>query len=236
MKNVNLVLCLHMHQPLGNFPEVVDRIVRETYQPVLDVLHKHPGISANLHCSGVLLEMLAERHPPMLAQLRDLVATGRIEMMTGGFYEPVLVEWAEEDRDGQLAMMSGWLKNRLGAEPAGAWLAEGIWGPSLCGSFQRAGVQYAPIEGSFFLQAGISGAKLNGHYVTDQAGDLLTVFPICPDLARLIPHAPWEDLFGHLRRIANRGEDITLTLAASLEAWPTLPGGVAAYQIGRAHV
>ena len=229
MKNVNLVLCLHMHQPLGNFPAVVDQIVKETYRPVLDVLRKHPGISVNLHLSGVLLEMLAERHADLLAQLRDLVATGRVEMMTGGFYEPVLVEWAEDDRDGQLAMMAGWLKSRLGAEPAGAWLAEGVWGPSLCSSFNRAGIQYAAIDGSFFLQAGISPAKLNGHYVTDQAGDLLTVFPTCPDLARLIPHAPWDDLFGHLRRIANRGEDITLTLAANLETWPSLNGGPAAY-------
>jgi len=229
MKNVNLVLCLHMHQPLGNFPDVVDRIVNETYRPVLDALQKHPGVSVNLHLSGVLLEMLAERHPEIVQQLRDLVATGRVEMMTGGFYEPVLVEWAEEDRDGQLAMMAGWLKNRLGAEPVGAWLAEGVWGPSLCSSFNRAGIQYAAVDGSYFLQAGISPGKLNGHYVTDQAGDLLTVFPTCPDLARLIPHAPWDDLFGHLRRIANRGEDITLTLAASLDSWSSLSGGAAAY-------
>ena len=229
MKNVNLVLCLHMHQPLGNFPEVVDRIVEETYRPVFRVLQNHPGIAANLHCSGVLFEMLADRHPEAVAQLRDLASTGRIEIMTGGFYEPVLVEWAEEDRDGQLAMMSGWLKSRLGAEPRGVWLAEGVWGPSLCSAFQRAGLLYAPVDGSFFLQAGISAAKLHGHYVTDQAGDLLTVLPTCPDLARLIPHASWDDLFGHLRRIANRAEDITLTLAANLETWPTLPGGVAGY-------
>ena len=229
MKNVNLILCLHMHQPVGNFPEVVDRIVKETYRPVMEVLQKHPGISANLHLSGVLLEMLAERHAEMVSQLRDLVATGRIEMMSGGFYEPVLVEWPEEDRDGQMAMMAGWLKHRLGADPAGAWLPEGVWGPSLCGAFRRAGIQYAPVDGSFFLQAGVSPAKLNGHYVTDQAGDLLTVFPTCPDLGRLIPHASWDDLFGHLRRIANRGEDISLTLAANLETWPAVEGGVASY-------
>ena len=48
MKNVNLVLCLHMHQPLGNFPTVVDQIVKETYRPVFEVLRKHPGISENL--------------------------------------------------------------------------------------------------------------------------------------------------------------------------------------------
>jgi alpha-amylase len=229
MKNVNLVLCLHMHQPLGNLPEVVDRIVQETYRPVLEVLQKHPGVSVNLHCSGVLLEMLAERHEDLVIKLRDLVGTGRVEMLSGGFYEPVLVEWSEEDRDGQLAMMTAWLKQRLGAEPAGAWLAEGVWGPSLCGALNRAGIQYAPVEGSFFLKTGVSAAKLNGHYVTDQAGDLLTVFPTCPDLARLIPYASWEDLFGHLRRIANRGEDITLTLAANLETWPVAPVGPAAY-------
>ncbi|NBU69605.1 MAG: hypothetical protein EBS49_08380 [Verrucomicrobia bacterium] len=140
MKNVNLVLCLHLHQPPGNFPAVVDQIVRETYRPVLEVIRRHPGVSVNLHVSGVLLEMLAERHADLVTQLRDLAATGRLEMMTGGFYEPVLVEWSEEDRDGQLAMMAAWLKSRLGAEPSGAWLAEGVWGPSLCGSFGRAGI------------------------------------------------------------------------------------------------
>lgn len=229
MKNVNLVLCLHMHQPTGNFPEVVDRITAEVYRPVLAVLEKHPGVAVNLHLSGCLLEMMAERHGDLVEKLKALVATGRVEMMSGGFFEPVLVDWSEEDRDGQLAKMSGWLKERVGAEPAGAWLAEGVWGPSLCGALHRAGLEYAPLEGSFFLQSGISAAKLNGHYVTDQAGDLLLVLPTCPDLARLIPHASLEDLFGHLRRVANRAEDITLTLAANLETWPALPGGVAGY-------
>ena len=58
---------------------------------------------------------------------------------------------------------------------------------------------------------------------------MLTVLPTCPDLARLIPHAPFDELFGYLRRMANRAEDITLTLAANLETWPKLSGGPAGY-------
>ena len=85
------------------------------------------------------------------------------------------------------------------------------------------------MDGSFFQQAGIIPAKMNGHYVTDQAGNLLSVFPTCPDLARLIPHATLDEVFGYLRRMANRGEDITLTLAANLENWSQVPGGVAGY-------
>lgn len=229
MKNVNLVLCLHLHQPVGNLPDVVDRITKEVYRPVIGVLEKHPGVAVNLHISGCLLEMLSGRHPDLIQKIKELVATGRVEMMSGGFFEPVLVEWSEDDRDGQLAKMATWLKERLGAEPAGAWLAEGVWGPSLCAAFGRAGLRYAPVEGSFFLQAGIVPAKLNGHYVTDQAGSLISVLPTCPDLARLLPHAPMDDLFGYLRRVANRGEDATLTLAADLETWPKLTGGVAVY-------
>ena len=229
MKNVNLVLCLHMHQPVGNLPEVVDRIIREVYRPVIGVLEKHPGIVVNLHISGSLLEMLAARHPDLIQKIKELVATGRLEMLSGGFFEPVLVEWSEEDRDGQLAKMATWLKEKLGVEPAGAWLAEGVWGPSLCGSLSRAGLRYAPVDGSYFLQAGITPAKLNGHYVTDQAGNLISVLPTCPDLARFLPHAPMDELFGYLRRVANRAEDVTLTLAADLETWPQLTGGVAGY-------
>jgi len=229
MKNVNLVLCLHMHQPVGNLPEVVDRITREVYRPVIGVLERHPGISVNLHISGSLLEGFQARHADLIPKLKELVATGRLEMMSGGFFEPVLVEWSEEDRDGQLNKMAGWLKEKLGVEPVGAWLAEGVWGPSLCGSLSRAGLRYVPVEGSFFLQAGVVPAKLNGHYVTDQAGNLISVLPTCPDLARLLPHASMDELFGYLRRVANRAEDVTLTLAADLETWPKLTGGVAGY-------
>ncbi|MCX6934766.1 MAG: DUF1926 domain-containing protein, partial [Verrucomicrobia bacterium] len=229
MKNVNLVLCLHMHQPVGNLPEVVDQITAEVYRPVIGVLEKHPGVAVNLHISGALLEMLSEHHPDLVQKVKALVATGRVEMLSGGFYEPVLLDWPEDDRDGQVGKMGEWLKERLGAQPTGAWLSEGVWGPSLCRVFNRAGLQYAPVQGTFFLQAGAIPAKLNGHYVTDQAGQLLSVFPTCPDLVRLIPHAPFDELFGHLRRMANRGEDITLTLAANLETWPKLPGGTADY-------
>ena len=229
MKNVNLVLGLHMHQPVGNLPEVVDRITATVYQPVLEVMEKHPGVALNLHISGPLMEMWAERYPDLLKKVKGLVATGRVEMMSGGFYEPVLVEWAEEDREGQLQKMNSWLKEKLGAQPAGAWLAEGVWGPSLCGAFGRAGLKYTIVEGSFFQQAGITPAKMNGHYVTDQAGNLLFVLPTCSDLARLIPHGTLDELFGHLRRMANRAEDITLTFAGNLETWGSVPGGVAGY-------
>lgn len=229
MKNVNLVLGLHMHQPVGNFPEVVDRITKEVYAPVLEVLAKHPGVAVNLHVSGPLLEAWAERHPDLLKKLKELVGTGRVEMLSGGFYEPVLVEWSEEDRDGQLGKMNGWLQERFGVTPPGVWLAEGVWGPSLCHAFGRAGFQYTMVEGSFFQQAGIIPAKMNGHYVTDQSGSMLSVFPTCPELARLVPHASLDELFGYLRRMANRGEDITLTLAGNLENWSQAPGGVAGY-------
>ena len=85
MKNVNLVLGLHMHQPVGNLPEVVDRITADVYRPVIAVLEKYPGVAVNLHVSGPLLESWGERHADLVKKVKELVGTGRVEMMSGDF-------------------------------------------------------------------------------------------------------------------------------------------------------
>ena len=152
MKNVNLVFCLHMHQPVGNLPEVVDRITAEVYRPVIEVLEKHPGVAVNLHVSGSLLEGLAERHPDLVKKIKGLVATGRVEMLSGGFYEPVLVEWPEEDRDGQLNKMGAWLQERLGASPPGHGWRKEFGAPRYAGHFIERGYSMPRSKDLFFCR------------------------------------------------------------------------------------
>jgi alpha-mannosidase len=44
-----------------------------------------------LHYSGVLLEWLEERHPEFFDQLRELCGRGQVELLGGGYYEPILL-------------------------------------------------------------------------------------------------------------------------------------------------
>ncbi|MBM2828993.1 MAG: retaining alpha-glucosidase, partial [Actinobacteria bacterium] len=50
-----LLLCLHNHQPVGNFDFVLEEATRCAYLPFLETLWRFPGIKATLHYSGYLL-------------------------------------------------------------------------------------------------------------------------------------------------------------------------------------
>ena len=122
--SIRLCLVLHNHQPIGNFDHVFEAAYRESYLPFLDVFESYDALSVSLHTSGPLMEWLDEHHPEYLERLRSLVARGRVEIIGGAFYEPILTMIPSRDRLGQIETYSQWLERRLGggraADVAGA--------------------------------------------------------------------------------------------------------------------
>ena len=60
---IRLVLCLHNHQPVGNFDGVFEAAFQDSYVPFLNVLQDFPELPIVLHLSGSLLDWLAKHHP-----------------------------------------------------------------------------------------------------------------------------------------------------------------------------
>src|SRR3954471_8770672 len=110
MSQVRLILALHNHQPVGNFDGVFEGAYRQSYLPFLQVLEKYPEIPFSLHTSGPLLEWLVERHPEYVARVRALVETGRVEILGGGFFEPILTMIPHRDRLGQVREFKAYLE------------------------------------------------------------------------------------------------------------------------------
>ena len=140
MDGVRLILALHDHQPVGNFDGVFEAAYADSYLPFLDVLEDYPEISFALHTSGPLVEWLEENHPEYLARVRSLVEAGRVEILGGGFYEPILSMIPHRDRVGQIRDFTRYLEDMFldpnrGHVDAGAGLgaeldqrAGGGWG------------------------------------------------------------------------------------------------------------
>ena len=101
-----LLLCLHNHQPVGNFGSVLDEACRNAYHPFLAMLSRFPGIKATVHFSGFLLQWIAAKQPGVFGLLKELSARGQVEVLGGGMYEPVLALLPERDRQGQLRELS----------------------------------------------------------------------------------------------------------------------------------
>lgn len=189
-----LVLGIHDHQPVGNFDHVFADAYEHAYGPFLALLERHERIRLALHHSGPLLEWIEDHRPDYLERVGRLVEAGRVELMGGAFYEPILVAIPEQDRLEQLERMSAYLEGRFGVRPRGAWLAERIWEPHLASTLARAGVEYVALDDYHFSRAGMDPAKLHGTYLTEDDGGVVRVFPISQTLRYCIPFGSVDDV------------------------------------------
>src|SRR6478735_3300242 len=90
MNSIHLGLLLHNHQPVGNFPWVFQQVYEEAYVPLIAALERHEGVRLSLHYTGSLLDWMSEAHPDFLQRIAALVKRKQVEMVGGGYYEPIL--------------------------------------------------------------------------------------------------------------------------------------------------
>lgn len=198
-----LSLVIHNHQPVGNFDFVFALATERAYDPILALLERHPTVRLSLHYTGPLYDWLAAHRPAHLERLRALVARGQVELLTGAYYEPVLVAIPDADKVGQVRKMTRFLRETFGCEPTGAWLAERVWEPHLPRPLAEAGVWYTLLDDTPFKMAGLTDGDLFGPYVTEEQGHALTVFGNVMYLRYAVPWRPVEEVMGWLREQAH---------------------------------
>jgi 4-alpha-glucanotransferase len=199
LKKIALALVVHAHQPVGNFDHVIEEACQKAYSPFVQALHCHPRVQMGLHFSGCLLEWIKKHHPEFFGQVRLLVARGQVELMGGGFFEPVLSAIPDADKAAQLARLSDYLENHFGVRPQGAWLTERVWRPDLVRPLAEAGVRYVLLDDTHFIAAGVDSADLHGTYLTEDLGVQLQLVPSLKSLRYTIPFRDPEETFDLLR-------------------------------------
>jgi hypothetical protein len=221
---ISLALAVHNHQPVGNFGWVFADNFEVAYLPMVEALERHPGVRLSLHYSGPLLDWLRVERPDFIARLRTLVARDQVELLGGGYYEPVLASLPERDRVGQLRRMADELEATFGVRPRGAWLAERVWEPDVPTSLVAGGYEWTILDDAHFRAAAIPEEAHWGPYTTEDQGRLLSVFGTEQGLRYRIPFREVEEVIDHLRRHASddgarvgmMGDD-----GEKFGAWPT---------------
>lgn len=224
MKKIKFAIGIHNHQPIGNFDFVFEEAYRKAYIPFIDVLEKHPRIKIALHYTGVLFEWLLNRDQNFGPRLRKLVASGQLEMMSGGYYEPILVNIPDEDKSGQIEKLNKFVKQHTGYEPTGLWLAERIWEPQLPKPLALSGTKYVVIDDSHFKTAGLEENELFGYYLTEETGHVIKIFPISERLRYTMPFQDPEVTIEYLRSIATEEGDKLIVFADDGEKFGIWPG------------
>ncbi|HNT01675.1 MAG TPA: hypothetical protein PKJ80_06570, partial [Candidatus Saccharicenans sp.] len=73
MNKIKFLFAVHNHQPLGNFPQVVEQAYTQAYWPFLNLVSKYPGFKFALHFTGFLWEFILEKHPEALKLIKQMI-------------------------------------------------------------------------------------------------------------------------------------------------------------------
>jgi len=201
MDRVAFLFCVHNHQPVGNFLHVMEEAFQKAYLPFIKTLQRYPFMRISIHYSGVLWDFFKEYHPEFLKELKELVTRGQLEMMTGGYYEPILAVIPDKDKIGQILRLTQTIEAEMGVRPRGMWLAERVWEPHLPKYLRKAGVEYLTIDDYHFKKSGLREEDLHGYYLTEEDGEVVKVFPGSERLRYIIPFRPPEETLAYLQRL-----------------------------------
>ncbi len=215
-----LLFGVHCHQPVGNFERVMEYACQRAYLPFLEVIRDYP-LPFAVHYSGPLMEFLEAKGSPIIDLIGELVERGQAEVVVSGFYEPILPAIPSWDRVGQIEMAVEKAKGLWGAEPKGLWLTERVWEPQILKELVAAGIEYMVVDDHHLLCAGVERESIHGHFLTEEGGETLSVFPISKPLRYLIPFQKMERVKAYLDKLP---KGVAYTLFDDGEKFGLWPG------------
>jgi alpha-amylase len=220
----DFAMAIHFHQPVGNFDHVMERACDKCYMPFLETLERYPSIKMTFHFSGCLLEWAENKRPEIIEKIRSMTESGQVEMMAGGFYEPILPSIPYRDRVSQIKMLRDYVKANFSQEPKGAWVAERVWEPALPSVFHETGIKYVILDDTHFLYSGIPKNRTYGYYMTEDAGKTVAVFPSDKVLRYNIPFKMPSESIGYMRSVLERNGEAVFVYGDDGEKFGEWPG------------
>ena len=202
---ISLLFGVHAHQPVGNFPAVMEEAHLRCYRMFLRAVERYPDFRFSVHFSGWLLDWLIQCYPEDMERLAMMTHRGQVEWFGSGDCEPVLASIPHRDRISQIQVLSDKIERVFGQRPQGAWLTERVWESSVVASLVDTGIRYVAVDDYHFLCAGEPAGKLDSYFTTEESGQRLDLFPISEQARYRLPFAPAEAAVQWLEHLAREG-------------------------------
>lgn len=74
-----------------------DRIITESFAPIVDLFEKHPTWGVDLEMQAYMLDAIAARHPALLDKLRTMAQAGQIDVNSFHYSDQLFIGYPQED-------------------------------------------------------------------------------------------------------------------------------------------
>jgi len=176
MQGTKVILGTYNTMPDGASGKLYELTYQRCWRPFLSSLYKFPNVVAVLFYSGIVFQWLEENHPEFILLLEEMADRRQIELLGGGYFNPLFPALQPSDKVGQIEMLTTYLRKTFGRRPSGGWLYEYAWDASLPLVFRNSGLGYTFLPAETLRQAGLFDRGFEP-LVTEDQKKLLYVLP-----------------------------------------------------------
>ena len=203
MSNLHICFIFRISQEGNEVPENAEELYEKSVKKLIGLLYSNPRIFATISFSGVMLEWYEKKHPEVIDVLKELTSRKQVEILGGGFYNPLLPLLLPVDRLGQIELMQSVLRQSLGKRPRGIRLSQNAWEPQLVQCFNSHEFEYVFLDSDIISKKSSSGV-FNPHIVED-AGKTITVIPVSQKFTPNV-EVPIDDYIASLKKLMSGQE------------------------------
>lgn len=140
---------LHIYQPYDQHPGILDKIVNESYRPLIRGLYNTPNGKLTLNVNAVLSELLfANGFRDVIDSIKDLVEMGRLELTGSAKYHAFLPLLPDEELKRQIVLNHETNKRYFGSafNPKGFFPPEMAYSPKIASFVKSLGYEWILID------------------------------------------------------------------------------------------
>mgnify|MGYP002624014135 CR=1 FL=1 len=225
MKSLTICISLTVDSDFASITQDFESLYQSSLKKIGSFLYAHRECRLALHFSGVQIDWLVKKHPEYIQILRELISRKQIELLGGGYHNPVFPLLFSQDRSGQIECMTSSLTHAFGKRPRGMTLYGSVWDASLIPCFQTCGMEYVLLDASLLPQEKRCFLPL----IASEQGKSIKILPVSEDM---LPGADFDDAqryLLHLKTVADEAQTEAsvikkrvITLNFSLSAFVSL--------------
>jgi hypothetical protein len=155
----------------------LEEMYQNAHKKIISFFYTHPQFPFSWAFSGVQLRFYAEKHPEFTDTLSELVARKQLELLGGGYYDPVFPLLTSADCIAQVELLTTLQHSLVGPRPRGIALTHG-WSPQLISPFRKCKMDFVQMDVSLIADRTHNFQPL----IVENLGKTISVLPVYPDL------------------------------------------------------
>ncbi|NQT57975.1 MAG: DUF1926 domain-containing protein [Bacteroidetes bacterium] len=211
MSKKKIILGIYSQKPLGTQVEDLEYSLFHCYKPLLTYLYTHEDIKFVFYISIIILEWFENNYPEINMLINDMVKRKQLEILSGGYFDPILTILPLKDRALQIEMSTTFLRKRFGKRPNGIWITDQIWNPSLVSTFNSCGINNLLINTSNKIQK----KELLSPFTMQEMGKTINIYPISKEYSDAVFSNNFKSVLGEYAVSMKKDGPVTIMLDAN---------------------